>query len=239
MPNDFFQFKQFRVEQDQCAMKVCTDSCIFGAWAAAVADIQTKRILDIGTGTGLLSLMLAQYLPSSIDAVELDESAAEQAKSNFKNSPWKERLQVHPVSIQEFVSNESYDLIISNPPFFENDLHSDDERVNQARHEGTLDLSSLLVAVQKHLTPRTGTAFILYPYQRASQLIDEAEKHGLYPSFLMAIKHQPEKEHFRMICQFKTEKTANVQVASLSIRDEKDYYSDAFYTLLSPYYLNL
>src|SRR3954469_11797521 len=126
MANNYFSFKQFIIHQDKCAMKVCTDACLFGAYVADRFQITNSKfhVLDIGAGTGLLSLMLAQKNSTvQIDAVEIDKAASEQAKENFKHSLWRDRLHIHHQPIQEFGMN-TYNLIISNPPFYENDLKS-------------------------------------------------------------------------------------------------------------------
>ncbi|MEM8894752.1 MAG: methyltransferase [Bacteroidota bacterium] len=145
MPNTYFDFKQFRVDQGQSGMKVTTEGCILGAWARFN---QPKRILDIGTGTGLLSLMLAQRYPTGIiDAVELDEKAAQQAKQNFRKSPWSSKLTAHHCCIKDFeaVNGRCYDLIICNPPFFKNDLKSTNSQKAKAIHNDNLSQSLLFV----------------------------------------------------------------------------------------------
>src|SRR4026209_1473778 len=122
MPNNFFRFKQFTVHQEQCTMKVCTDSCITGAWVADYIlrnQLQVLNCLDIGTGTGLLALMLAQKTGMLIDGVEIDNDAFVQATENFADSPWEKRLHSFHADITTFPTSKEYDLIISNPPFFE------------------------------------------------------------------------------------------------------------------------
>src|SRR5271154_3865208 len=125
MPNSYFRFKQFIVRQDRSAMKVCTDSCILGAWSATRLH-DAKKILDIGSGTGLLPLMLAQYSHSEIDGIELDHESYKQAEENINESPWSDRLQIMEGDARYYPYKEKYDFIISNPPFFESDLQSPD-----------------------------------------------------------------------------------------------------------------
>src|SRR5688572_30396977 len=127
MANNFFQFKQFIIYQDKCSMKVCTDACIFGAGIANIISNSESRIsncLDIGTGTGLLSLMIAQKTSALIDAIEIEEDAFNQAKENFSNSSWSQRLRAFHTDVKHFNSPLKYDFIISNPPFYQNDLIS-------------------------------------------------------------------------------------------------------------------
>lgn len=239
MSNSNFQFKQFNVMQDRCAMKVCTDACIQGAWTAAMTPIETNNILDIGTGTGLLSLMVAQQIKGSIDAVEIEEAAAEQAQENFSASPWKSRLHIHTMDIDRFESDIRYGLIISNPPFFENDLPSPNEARNKARHEGALNLNRLLAIISRYLASEEGIASILIPYHRSAELIDTAAQVGLSPDFLLTIRHTDQHKHHAMVALFRKGRKEQIKLASLSIKDENNYYTEAFYTLLSPYYLHL
>lgn len=133
MANSYFQFKEFTVRQERASMKVCTDACLFGAYAAnQLIFINPAECLDIGTGTGLLSLMLAQKIPANIDAVEIEYASYSQAKGNFEHSPWREQLNVFHTDINQFQSEKKYNCIISNPPFFEKDLKSEDEKKNAA-----------------------------------------------------------------------------------------------------------
>jgi tRNA1Val (adenine37-N6)-methyltransferase len=162
MPNDYFQFKQFRIQQDACAMKVSTDACIQGAWTPIAGHV--KRIMDIGAGTGLLSLMLAQRSTSDvlIDAVELDEAAAQQAKENIAVSQWSERITVVHGDVTVLALPQQYDMVICNPPFFNNSLQGEDAQRNMARHTNTLGYAELLEVLDAALDSE-GYASILLP----------------------------------------------------------------------------
>ena len=164
--NTFFQFKKFIIHQDKCAMKVCTDACLFGAYVAnklEADNFNLNKILDIGAGTGLLSLMLAQKCYEKIDAIELDENAFLQARKNIENSPFRNQIEILNVDILTFSANEKYDLIICNPPFFENQLKSDTAERNAAMHATTLSLLQLVQVIKSNLT-LAGKAYLLLPY---------------------------------------------------------------------------
>ena len=148
MANSYFQFKKFIIHQDRCAMKVTTDGCLFGAWIATNAGSKKhgiNTVLDIGTGTGLLSLIYAQKNPDVIiDAMEMDEEAAEQARENVESFPIKNHVQVHCADARNFMFPHKYDLIISNPPFYEKSLVSPISRKNIAHHHEGLLISELI-----------------------------------------------------------------------------------------------
>lgn len=239
MPNNYFEFKQFKVQQDNCAMKVCTDACLFGAWIAFKFQNTKSRIhvIDIGAGTGLLSLMFAQKNTSAnIDAVEIDRSAAEQAKDNFKNSPWKDRLHIHHQPIQEFGIN-TYDLIISNPPFYENDLKSDNAKRNMALHGSALGLDDLLDVVQKHISAH-GNFAVLLPYHRSANFINHALLKDLYLQAEVSVKQTSKHPYFRSMLLFGKDKT-QVHHSEICIKEKNEDYSDEFKELLKDYYLKL
>ena len=165
MPNAYFRFKQFTIHQDGSVMKVCTDSCVLGAWSAMHAG-ECQRILDIGTGTALLSLMLAQKSSAPIDAIEWDPEACAQARENIRDSPWPTQIQIIQADARTYRSPLSYDFIISNPPFFESDLWSPDDKKNLAKHGASLTLEALLGVIKTNLRPK-GVFTILLPFHRS------------------------------------------------------------------------
>jgi tRNA1Val (adenine37-N6)-methyltransferase len=238
MSNNYFKFKQFTVQQDQCAMKVCTDACLFGAWAGN--RLQLKRpahILDIGTGTGLLSLMLAQQNMAAIEAVEIDPAAFLQAKENFAASPFTDRLQITNADIAGFTSGKKYDGIISNPPFFEDDLKSPQQNKNAAKHDTTLTLPVLLHRV-KHLLTDDGWFAVLLPFHRADFFVTQSLQQNLFCNEKVVVRQTPGHHYFRAMLLFSANKTETAN-KEISIKDGQGNYTPEFISLLKDYYLYL
>jgi len=242
MANHYFRFKQFTVYQEACAMKVCTDACLQGASTAAYLQTNKpgiQRILDIGTGTGLLSLMLAQQLSSAtITAIELDAAAAGQARTNFTASPWSERLQVIETDAREMATDVQYDFIITNPPFYESDLKSDNHLRNQAMHATTLDYNDLLKVIDRQLA-EGGEFSILLPYRPFGEFLVLAGTAGFYLKEVVHVKQSERHAYFRSIGIFGREQN-EPKVASMAIREaDQQVYTPVFVSLLQPYYLYL
>jgi tRNA1Val (adenine37-N6)-methyltransferase len=244
MPNSYFQFKQFKIEQDRCAMKVTTDACLFGAWSADQiqnSKVKIQNILDVGTGTGLLSLMVAQKTNAKIDAVEIDEAAAEQAEENFNTSAWKERLTIFKDSLQSFSNFQitkfsNYDLILSNPPFFDNDLKSENEKRNLALHSSALSLEELFVCVNKLLAV-DGMFALLLPYHRNETAKKIAKENNLFVLQEMHVKQTTVHGFFRTMFLFGRKEIE--PIASEMAIKENDNYTAEFIELLKDYYLHL
>ena len=236
MSNNYFSFKQFTVWQSDCALKVCTDACLFGAWVAAhVKDDAPSSILDIGTGTGLLSLLLAQKNPAAqIDAVEIDAAAAAQASSNALATVWN--IKVHNSAIENF-SGARYQHIISNPPFFSNDLKSDDALRNTAMHSTTLTLASLFTCVV-NLLDKGGSFSVLIPYARATELEKLAAQFGLVIFKKALVQQTPNHDPFRAMYIFSSAITSPAVVEQIIIK-ENEQYTAGFAAYLKDYYLFL
>jgi tRNA1Val (adenine37-N6)-methyltransferase len=236
MSNTWFRFKQFTVSQDRCAMKVTTDACIQGAWTPLEAE--TSRILDIGAGTGLLSLMLAQRHPTAmIDAVEYDTDAARQAEENFENSVWKHRLHVENIDIKDFHPQHPYDLIICNPPFFVNSLLSGSETKDRARHDISLSQYDL-ANVAGRMLDLNGCFSILLPFTEYQLWRTVAATVGLYEASTLSVKHTPTAEVKRVIGTFRKGNVLNAGTReTLVIKDSDGNYSPEFRELLSNFYL--
>lgn len=240
MPNPFFQFKQFTVFHDRCAMKVSTDSCLLGGWMAQrVAALQptAERVLDIGAGTGLLSLMVAQQCGAFVTAVELDEAAAGQAAENVAASAWGNRIDVLRGDVKDVRWPVQFDVVVSNPPFFEDDLKSASRQRNLARHDDGLTLEELAGLVARVLT-ESGIAGVLLPYHRVEGFVGLAALQGLYCREQLLVRQTPGHGYFRGLVLLGKEAGERVDW-EMSIRDAEGGYTPAFAALLSPYYLYL
>lgn len=234
VPNAYFRFKQFTVQQDQCAMKVCTDACILGAYAEVE---KAASVLDIGTGTGLLALMAAQRSQAIIDAVEIAPDPYRQATQNAIQSPFASRIRIFHQAIQVFnpEPNRLYDVILSNPPFFRNHLRSTDASRNVALHTESLPLEELLQAVDRLLSP-PGKFFVLLPSYEASVLEESARGFGLFSARKLFIRHSDRHPVFRVIHAFaRTPEPALEE--ELCIYQSGNQYTVAFQSLLKAYYL--
>jgi tRNA1Val (adenine37-N6)-methyltransferase len=233
MGNSWFDFQQFRIHQDRCAMKISTDAVLLGSVSQAENPV---NILDIGTGTGVIALMLAQRFPdAAITAVEVDEDAAEQAGENFRESQFATRIDLFQGRIQDFADGAYFDLIVSNPPFFPDHLKSSDPQRNRALHTDELSFSELVDKVSNLLTDR-GVFWVILPPRQLLDLTSLAAKAGLQPFLLLKIKDSPSKPVYREICGFSrlpSSKTESV----LSLKDEHGSYSESYSKLLSGFLL--
>lgn len=237
MPNPYFQFRQFTIYQDQCAMKVCTDACILGAWFAEKIP-SYSLVLDIGSGSGLLMMMLAQKNKADIHGIEIDLPSFKQLKENISHSKWKDKLKAFPGDARTYAFRDQYDFIITNPPFFENDLQSGEDNLNVAKHSKLLTLEELIKVIDRNLT-REGSFGILLPYHRVEYFTNLSRDHGFWPSEQLLVKQTPFHQHFRAILHFKRKADKFTPQHELSIQDGKTNYTPEFSELLKDYYLYL
>jgi tRNA1Val (adenine37-N6)-methyltransferase len=237
MANQYFQFKQFTIQQDRCAMKVSTDACIQGAWTPIANNV--KDILDIGTGTGLLSLMLAQRVSEiNIDAIELDIDAAKQAKENVAAAPWNNRIQVWQGDVTTHPFTKQYDTVICNPPFFNNSLLGDTDSRNIARHTLSLSYTDLLTVLNKVLKPE-GYASILLPVAEHAEwemLLVKNNWH-IYHRLIIQPKESSVPNRVMSLCsRNKAEETIEENLVIYAGQNE---YTPEATELLKPFYLKL
>ena len=238
MPSDYFQFKQFIVHHAYSTMKVGTDAVLLGA----LAELPLKgKILEVGTGTGVISLMLAQRSPLEITAIDIHQASVWEARANFMESPWSNRLKALMISYQLYAAQGNpvrYDLIISNPPFFENDLKSNDEKRNLARHNDHLSYRDFLLASRYFINEQGKLALIL-PVTEAESFIREAEHWQFYLERKIEIKPKPEKEANRVLLSFGNQIPEHIQTATLFIRNNDNSYSEAYKKLTEDFYVSL
>lgn len=234
MANPFFQFKQFTVWHDKCAMKVGTDGVLLGAWTHVSG---ARRILDVGTGTGLVALMLAQR--SSIDtivtALEIDEAATEQAKENVNRSPWKDRIKVIQADFSIYQSMEKFDIIVSNPPYFVDSLNCSDQKRSAARHNNSLTYDSLIAGVAD-LLAKNGVFTIVIPTDVVDKVKTIASNYNLYPTSLLNVITKPGNSPKRTLISFSFSNEKCV-VKELLTEITRHQYSEEFKELIRDYYL--
>lgn len=236
MSNPYFQFKQFTVWHDKCAMKVGTDGVLLGAWTPVR---EARHILDIGTGTGLVALMLAQRSPvdTKIVALEIDESAVEQAKENVDRTPWKERIEVVQADFIQYQSSDKFDVIVSNPPYFIDSLECPDQQRNVARHNNSLTYEELLKGAAG-LLAEDGTFTVVIPADVADGLKAIALKWNLYAVRQLNVITKPGGAPKRVLITFSFNNQECI-IESLLTEIARHQYSEEYIALTHEYYLHM
>ncbi len=215
-------------------MKVGTDAVLLGSW---VNTSNAKTILDIGTGTGIIALMLAQKSDAAIDAIDIDKNAFVQASENIAGCKWKERIQIHHISLQQYSTNSSkYDLIVSNPPYFVDSSKASEESRTNARHTDQLPFSDLLNGVLNLLNP-TGSFYVILPTKESQVFRDMAEEQNLFLTKLTRVITLADRPEKRLLMQFEfTKKTVEENFITIE-KDERHSYTDEYKELTKDYYL--
>lgn len=238
MPQNTFAFKKFTIVQDKCAMKIGTDAVLLGSW---VKTYGTRSVLDIGTGTGVIALMIAQKCGAEIDAIEIDTDSAEEAKYNVSQSPWNERVHVQNISLQDFVKihDGKYDLIVSNPPYFVDSLLSTGAGRTAARHTIHLTFEELISCTVKLLS-KEGKFYVILPVKEGEQFVEIALKHGLHLRRLMRVRSSPGKADKRWLMQFGFTKKDQISDSALVMESDpqvRHSYTEEYKELTREYYL--
>ena len=234
MPNPYFSFKQFTVYHDRCAMKVGTDGVLLGAWVDVVS---ARNILDVGTGTGLISLMMAQRCNAQIRAVDIDADAVEQARGNVAASPWQDRIEVELQDICHFTSETLFDVIVSNPPYFTDSLKCPGKQRNIARHTDFLDFDKLAGSAARLLHPE-GVFSVIIPADGKESFLMAATRYGLHLSHQTFIHTKPGSEPKRVLLAFKFFVDKCV-TDDLIIELSRHVYSEEYIALTKEFYLNM
>lgn len=234
-----FQFKQFSVNQDKCAMKIGTDGVLLGAWCPI--ENNPFSVLDIGAGTGILSLMLAQRSNAEqIDSLEIDEDAYEQCVENFENSPWSDRLFCFHAGLDEFIDDpeDEYDIIISNPPFYSEDFKSDDPQRDLARFQDALPFEDLVEAADLLLS-ENGIFAVIIPFKEEERFIDLCAEAELFPVKVTRVKGSHTTPIVRSLLAFKRYELSVLEADELVIEINRHEYTDDYINLTKEFYLKM
>ncbi|MDR6844766.1 methyltransferase [Flavobacterium granuli] len=234
-----FQFKQFSLEQDRCAMKIGTDGVLLGAWTPI--ENNPFSILDIGTGTGIIALMLAQRSHAEqIDALEIDEEAYEQAVDNFENSPWGDRLFCFHAGVDEFIEEpeDEYDLIVSNPPFYTEDYKTENPQRDLARFADALPFEDL-IEVAALLLSENGVFSVIIPFKEEENFMAIAKEYELYPIKITRVKGNPISEIKRSLLAFTRNESDTILTNELIIETGRHIYTPEYIELTKDFYLKM
>ena len=233
-----FKFKQFTIQQDRCAMKIGTDGVLLGAWVSL--ENKPQRILDIGTGTGIIALQLAQRCEAEIiEAVEINPDAFEQCVENFENSPWENRLFCYHASIQEFAkeSNKKQDLIITNPPFYSENSKTKNEARDTARFTNALSFKKLIEVVS-NLLSEEGVFALILPKKEEEKFIALALEFGLFPKRICRVQGTVTSEIKRSLLEFSFERI-EPRIEHLTIEISRHNYTNSYISLVRDFYLKM
>ena len=236
MNDSSFHFKQFTIHQEKSAMKVGTDAVLLGAWT----DIdEAETVLDIGTGTGIIALMIAQKSNALIDAIEIEKNSCEQATENVTETKWKDSITIINISLQDYIKqcNKQYDLIISNPPYFDDSFKPPEESRSQARHTENLSFDDLVTGVKTLLHPE-GKFYVILPLTEGKCFIEKMKVEGLFCNELVRVKSKQDRIEKRLMMQFSFTKSP-IKESDLVIRKDDQNYTDEYINLTKDYYLNL
>lgn len=234
-----FQFKQFSVNQDRCAMKIGTDGVLLGAWTPI--NNNPFSVLDIGTGTGIIALMLAQRSNAEqIDALEIDEEAYEQSVDNFENSPWSDRLFCFHAGLDEFVEEpeDEYDLIISNPPFYTEDYKTENEQRDLARFADAMPFEDLIEAANLLLS-ENGIFSVIIPFKQEDIFLALTKEYELYPFKITRVKGTPTTEIKRSLLAFSRNENTDALTDELVIETARHIYTPEYIALTKDFYLKM
>ena len=234
-----FSFKQFSIQQDRCAIKIGTDGVLLGAWTPI--ENNPFSILDIGTGTGIIALMLSQRSSAEqIDALEIDEDAYEQSVDNFENSPWSDRLFCFHAGLDEFVEEpeDEYDLIVSNPPFYTDDYKSENEQRDLARFADAMPFEDLIEAAALLLS-ENGIFSVIIPFKEEEHFVALANEYELYPMKITRVKGTPISEIKRSLLAFSRNEKTDFPIDELIIENARHIYTPDYISLTKEFYLKM